>query len=163
GISQDQVFETGTALVQGFTPIKQNVFSHSMSTPATQNSAPRRVITAHIQHPLHERPGHFNFYACHDLIHDSPDIKVHLLGSNYKASPRIRKKVPCDERKLWNHRELEARRGILRTRHERRQKLLMKDIGTIYGRRNVSDRLTREMRCPRNQHSPGGFHDARER
>ncbi|KAJ5527343.1 hypothetical protein N7513_011502 [Penicillium frequentans] len=68
-------------------------------------SKPKQCVEAsrHYTHPTggktsnsphNERSGHFKSYACHHLIHDSPDVEVHLLGSKYMASPRIHEKTP---------------------------------------------------------------------
>ncbi|KAJ5657447.1 uncharacterized protein N7484_001096 [Penicillium longicatenatum] len=133
--TKSQVLETGAALVQDFTPVKQ-ICAHLNAFHVYANDPTRCVEANHYCTHLTE-----DVRQC--LIYDSPDAKARLIGVEYMVSPRIFKTLPPEERKLWHTHEFEVKSGMLimpapasmpAAAWDAAETAEMEDIAPIYGK-----------------------------
>ncbi|KAJ6095296.1 hypothetical protein N7486_006042 [Penicillium sp. IBT 16267x] len=133
--TKSRVLETGAALVQDFTPVKQ-ICAHLNAFHVYANDPTRCVEANHYCTHLTE-----DVRQC--LIYDSPDAKARLLGVEYMVSPRLFKTLPPEERKLWHTHEFEVKSGMLimpapagmpNAAWEAAETAEMEDIAPIYGK-----------------------------
>ncbi|KAJ5939062.1 Peptidase S26A signal peptidase I [Penicillium verhagenii] len=133
--TKSQVLETGAAIVQDFTPVKQ-ICAHLNAFHVYANDPSRCVEANHYCTHLTE-----DVRQC--LIYASPDCNARLIGVEYMVSPRIFKTLPTEERKLWHTHEFEVKSGMLimpapavmpTAVWEAAETSEMEDVAPIYGK-----------------------------
>ncbi|CEJ58696.1 Putative DUF1264 domain protein [Penicillium brasilianum] len=132
---KSRVLETGAAMTQDFTPVKQ-ICAHLNAFHIYADDPTRCVEANHYCTHLTE-----DVRQC--LIYDSPKPNARLLGVEYMVSPRIFKTLPPEERKLWHTHEFEVKSGLLimptpkgmpTAVWEAAETAEMEDIAPIYGK-----------------------------
>ncbi|KAJ5107153.1 hypothetical protein N7456_003828 [Penicillium angulare] len=103
--AKSHVLETGAAIVQDFTPIKQ-ICAHLNAFHVYADDPTRCVEANHYCTHLTE-----DVRQC--LIYDSPAANARLIGVEYLISPLVYETLPSEERKLWHTHEFEVKSGML--------------------------------------------------
>ncbi|KAJ5673760.1 hypothetical protein N7462_009199 [Penicillium macrosclerotiorum] len=132
---KSRILETGAAVTQDFTPIKQ-ICAH-LNAFHVYAEDPSRCIEAN----------HYCAHLTEDvrqcLIYDSDKANARLIGVEYMVSPSLFETLPQEERKLWHSHEFEVRSGMLimptpmgvpTAVWETAEKAEMKDVIPLYGK-----------------------------
>ncbi|CAI7670593.1 hypothetical protein PCG10_000078 [Penicillium crustosum] len=132
---KSRVLESGAAMIQDFTPVKQ-ICAHLNAFHIYTNDPTRCVEANHYCTHLTE-----DVRQC--LIYDSPNANARLIGVEYMVSPRIFASLPTEERKLWHTHEFEVKSGMLimpapagvpDAVWEAAETAEMQDVAPIYGK-----------------------------
>ncbi|KZF26628.1 DUF1264-domain-containing protein [Xylona heveae TC161] len=103
--TKSRVLETGAAVAQDFTPIRQ-VCAHLNAFHAYADEPGRCVETNHYCTHVNE-----DMRQC--ILYDGPGPNARLLGVEYMITPKLYETLDSEERKLWHSHVYEVKSGML--------------------------------------------------
>jgi len=99
------LLETGTGLIQGFTPINK-IHQHLCAFHFYAYDLTRQV-------EAHHYCTHYNEDLRQCLIYDTPEKDARLIGIEYIVSEKLFMQLPDEEKQLWHSHEYEVKSGVL--------------------------------------------------
>jgi len=103
--TKSTVLETGAALTQDFSPIK-NICAHLNAFHVYASDPTRIVETNHYC-------GHLTEDVRQCLLYDSPSPGARLIGVEYMITPKLYETLDRSERRLWHSHVFEVKSGML--------------------------------------------------